>query len=333
MYAPIKHSQSSQSPEIFDQRASSKRFTAPQVKFVTSIRRSLRILRIAAHVICGLCTVTLRFPRYDQAQRDLRISRWSSQLTEMLGLRVKIHGIPPKSGQRTLILANHISWVDIVALNAISTARFVAKSEVGHWPLIGRLCRGTGTLFIERNNKRDTARLNHEIVAALEAGQNIAVFPEGTSSDGSALRPFRSSLLQPAIDCQTTIQPVYLRYVDAYGSFCCAAAYCDDISFGASMWKLLAEKGITAELHYLEPISVSGSDDRRALANDIQTHIRAKQLELSQAIADSLQRREPEISRHHPAAPQLVSHPRHNRYRVPAYCLLETGRALTNGRR
>lgn len=304
MYAPIKRPHPSQRARKSSQREPGKFFAASRTKVATGIRRCQRMIRIAAHVSSGLCTVSLRFPRYGQTQRDQRINRWSYRLTEMLGLHVKVCGIPPESGQRTLILANHISWVDIFALNAVSTARFVAKSEVGSWPLIGRLCRGTGTLFIERGNKRDTVRLNHEIVAALEADQNIAVFPEGTSSDGTSLRPFRSSLLQPAIVCQTIIQPVYLRYVDASGGLSRTAAYCDDISFGTSMWNLLAGKDITVELHYLEPISATSSDDRRELTNSIEARIRAKQLELSPARMGTHPTPAPEISHHRPGEPQ-----------------------------
>lgn len=304
MYAPIKRPHPSQNTGKSCQPGPGNFFVTSQARVATGIRRCQRMIRIAAHVSSGLCTISLQFPRYCQAQRDQRINRWSYRLTEMLGLHIKVCGVPPKSGQRTLILANHVSWVDIFALNAVSTARFVAKSEVGSWPLIGRLCKGTGTLFIERENKRDTARLNHEIVAALETDQNIAVFPEGTSSDGTSLRPFRSSLLQPAIACQTIIQPVYLRYVDANGSLSRTAAYCDDISFGTSMWNLLAGQGITVELHYLDLISATSSDDRRKLTNSIEARIRAKQLELSPAMMRTHPTTAPEISRHHPAEPQ-----------------------------
>lgn len=301
MYVPIKHRRQALMAETPHKHTPGTLIAASRTKVANGIRRCQRMIRIAAHLSSGLGTVSLLFPRYGQMQRNRQVNRWSYRLTRILGLHIKVCGTPPKATQQALILANHISWVDIFALNAISTARFVAKSEVGSWPLIGRLCKGTGTLFIERSNKRDTARLNHEIIAALQAGQNIAVFPEGTSSDGTSLHPFRSSLLQPAIACQTTIQPVYLRYLDATGNPSRAAAYCDDISFGASMWKLLASKGITVELHYLEPMTVACTDDRRELTKQIEAQIRGKHLELNPARIDSHKMPAPEIPCHHPA--------------------------------
>ncbi len=304
MSAPIKirrHLQASgksalQTPHVF--------IAAAWPKVANGIRRCQRMIRLAAHLSSGLGVVSLLFPRYSERQRNQRINQWSYQLTRMLGLRIKICGIPPPSEQQTLILANHISWVDIFALNSVSTARFVAKAEVGRWPLIGQLCKGTGTLFIERGNKRSTVHINHEIIAGLEAGQRIAVFPEGTTSDGSSLKPFRSSLLQPAIECQTTIQPVYLRYVDATGNASSAAAYCDDISFGASMWKLLGSKDITVELHYLESMAVTHADDRRELSKRIESRLREKHAELSLVMIDNYKTPAPEISHHHPTAPR-----------------------------
>jgi len=273
-------------------------------KVANGVRRSQRMVRLAAHISAGLGVVSWLFPRVGDKQRNQRINRWSYQLTQVLGLRIKICGIPHPSTEQTLILSNHISWVDVFALNAVGAARFVAKSEVGNWPLIGRLCKGTGTLFIERSNKRDTARLNQEIVAGLEAGQSIAVFPEGTTSDGSSLKPFRSSLLQAAIDCRATIQPIYLRYVDASGKPSRATAYFDDISFGTSMWRVLGAKGITVELHYLPVVIASDTDDRRKLSKKIESSIREKHLALSQAMPDNCQMPAPEISRHLPGARQ-----------------------------
>lgn len=262
------------------------------------------MFRIAVHVSTGLGIVCVLFPRCKHTKRNTHIHRWSRQLTRMLGLQIKICGVPPQSDIRTLILANHISWVDIFALNAVSTARFVAKSEVASWPLIGQLCKGTGTLFIERGNKRDTVRLNKEIIAGLEAGQSIAVFPEGTTSDGSSLHPFRSALLQPAIECGATIQPIYLRYLDASGNPSRVTAYFDDITFGTSMWQVLGAKGITVELHYLPALSAADSENRHSLSKKIEDQIRAKHLALNPTMPDNRTTPELGIPRHHPSTLQ-----------------------------
>ena len=116
-----------------------------------------------------------------------------------------------------LVVANHVSWLDIFALHAVGPVRFIAKAEIERWPVLGGLVRGVGTLFIERARRHDTHRVNQEIARALAAGDIVAVFPEGTTTDGTALLPFKGSLLQPIIDAQGHVQPVAIRYRDADG--------------------------------------------------------------------------------------------------------------------
>lgn len=227
------------------------------------------------------------FPRYSMAQRQCQIKRWSCKLNQVLGIKVITFGQPPGSSDQTLLLSNHISWFDVFAINSVSTARFVAKSEVKNWPLVGRLCKGSGTLFVERDRKQDAIRANLEIKAALQAGQQVAIFPEGTTSNGLSLKPFRSALLQPAIDCQAPIQPIYLRYLGANGQLSTAAAYIDDISFGASLWKLLGTKDLSIELHYLPLQSVSEDMDRRTLSHQLESVIRSHHHSLSQPVSDT----------------------------------------------
>ena len=120
----------------------------------------------------------------------------------------------PRPGA-TLLLANHISWLDIVAIHAVAPqARFVSKADVLAWPLLGWLIKGAGTLFIERERKRDALRVLHQVAEALKAGDTVAVFPEGTTGDGATLLPFHANLLQAAIATGTPVQRVALRYSD-----------------------------------------------------------------------------------------------------------------------
>ncbi len=243
----------------------------------TPLCRGLRFAGLVAHVSAGLGIIALSFPRYTAARRRHRIQKWSSQLSSLLGIHVIVHGQPPKNDSAALLLANHVSWFDIFALNSVSTARFVAKSDVKSWPVIGRLCQGTGTLFIEREKKQDTLRANLEIASCLRDGHLVAVFPEGTTSDGLGLKPFRSSLLQPAVDSRSEIRPVYLRYLDADGQPSTLAAYHDNTSFGGSLWKLLGARGLVVELHYLPPVAPDGSKNRRTLTQQIEREMRALQ--------------------------------------------------------
>lgn len=259
----------------------------------TAFRRAYRLTRLITHISAGLSIITLLFPRYDASQREQRIRRWSIQLNRLLGIEVRVYGQPPTFGEQALLLSNHVSWFDVFAINSASTARFVAKSEVRNWPLIGRLCAGTDTIFIEREKKRDAIRANNEIREALQTGHKVAIFPEGTTSDGLSLKPFRSSLLQPAIDSQSPIQPIYLRYVDAKGHPSTAAAYIEDISFGASLWKLLGTQNLAIELHYLPALPATEYFDRQELSRRLEACINTRHNELMHRATDI------------PAAPEL----------------------------
>ena len=164
-----------------------------------------------------------------------------------------------------MIVANHVSWLDVFALSAMRPAKFVCKSDVRDWPLIGWLVASNEALFLERGSRSAAAKLNRTILAALQAGDTVVVFPEGTSTDGSAILPFRGAMLQGAADAASNIVPVALRYVDANGSRCDAAAYCGDLSFWESMRSIASARNLTVELEVLPPIESQGLD-RRELA-------------------------------------------------------------------
>ncbi len=238
------------------------------------IRRWLRTFRFGVHVLEALLTIALVFPFMENARRKQRIQHWSKRLMRLLGIEVRVFGDRIANSGAVMTLSNHVSWLDIFALNSIEAARFVAKSEVAGWPLIGRLCKGTGTIFAQRNNKRDAARVNHELVMALQKGEHVAMFPEGTSTDGLSLKAFRSPLLQSAIDTEAVIQPAYLRYANMNGTPSRLAAYCDDISFGESLVKILGSRGLCIEIHYLDAVMAQCADDRRMLMRSIEQQIR-----------------------------------------------------------
>ena len=114
-----------------------------------------------------------------------------------------------------LVVANHISWLDIFVLNAHHPVRFVAKAEIAKWPVVSRMIRGAGTVFIERERRRDTHRVNHQMAHVLANGDVVAIFPEGTTTYGTDVLPFKSSLLQPIVEAEGHVQPVAIRYRDA----------------------------------------------------------------------------------------------------------------------
>jgi 1-acyl-sn-glycerol-3-phosphate acyltransferase len=236
-----------------------------------ALRRLWRMPRITLHFLHGLCTVLFTFPSLDAHARRARIRRWSRRLLHLLGVDIRITGA--LAHPNVLVVANHVSWLDIFALHAVGPVRFIAKSEIARWPLIGRLVRGVGTLFIERARRRDTHRVNQEMAAALRDGDIVAVFPEGTVTNGTRLLPFKGSLLQPIIDAQGSVQPVAIRYRTQAGDTSLAAAY-DGVTFLHSLWRIAGERALVVDLVATPPLSATGRV-RRELAGDAEAIIRA----------------------------------------------------------
>lgn len=223
-----------------------------------------RLLRTVVHGLHGLVVVGLRFPSLDEAGRHRRIAWWSSKLLRLLGAELQVEGTFRPGA--TLIVANHVSWLDIMAVHAVCPrARFVSKADVQHWPLIGRLVGAAGTLYIVREKPRDALRVVHQMAEALRAGQTVAVFPEGTTGLGHELLPFHANLLQAAIATETPVQPVALRYADATHAVSPAADFTGDISLARSLWMLACAQGLEVRVCVLASES-SHHADRRALA-------------------------------------------------------------------
>lgn len=225
-----------------------------------------RAFRLVIHLLQGVLTVALCFPFYGHTRRQASVARWSAGLLAIVKVVARMHGAPPGDGSRPRVLvANHVSWLDIQVIHAAWQVRFVAKSEVRGWPVIGWLSARTGTLFIERGSGRHAARINEAIHAAFVEGDAVGVFPEGTTTEGDRLGKFHASLLQPAVDEQAVVCPVALRYVDGRGDLCVAASYVGETTLLESMRAILAEPCIFVDLHFLPPIDARGKS-RRELA-------------------------------------------------------------------
>jgi 1-acyl-sn-glycerol-3-phosphate acyltransferase len=239
-----------------------------------------RLARVLLHGLHGLAIIVLRFGAYDARARHARIGWWSAKLLRLLGIALHPSGVAPHAGSK-LVVANHVSWLDIAVIHALMPeARFVSKADVRHWPLVGRLVAGAGTLFIERENKRDALRVVHQMAEALQRGDTVAVFPEGTTGDGRALLPFHANLLQAAIATATPLQPVLLRWFDAEHAFSPVAEFLGDTTLGQSLWRIARAQGLAVELRVL-PAQASAHGDRRALAARLRETLAA---ELPQAL-------------------------------------------------
>lgn len=228
------------------------------------IQGSWRLMRAVLHGLHGILVVLLRFPSLDEAGRQARIRWWSAGMLRCLGMGLEVQGTFRPGG--TLIVANHISWLDIMAIHAVCPrARFVSKADVQDWPLVNRLVDCAGTLYIRREQRRDAMRAMHEIAQALKDGQCVAVFPEGTTGDGRALLPFHANLLQAAIAVQAPVQPVALRYRDHHHAISQAVEFLGETTLAQSLWRVACGKGLVVTVTALDSRG-SAHADRRSLA-------------------------------------------------------------------
>jgi 1-acyl-sn-glycerol-3-phosphate acyltransferase len=236
---------------------------------VSSLRAVWRLVRALLHAIAGWLTITVLFPRWSQQRREATVQAWSQRMLRVLGIPLHVQGQAPVQGP-LLLVANHISWLDILVMHAARHCRFVSKSDVKHWPLIGTLATGGGTLYIEREKRRDAMRVVHHMAESLEAGDIVAVFPEGTTGDGETLLPFHGNLIQAAISANAPVQPVALRFVDrATGKNSEGPLYLGDDSLLQSLWRTLAGRPFVAHVRFGAPQGANGRD-RRVWAHDLR---------------------------------------------------------------
>ena len=241
---------------------------------MNALRAGWRLVRALLHALAGLATILFEFPRLDLPARHARVQDWARKMLVVLGVGLQVRGEPPAHGP-VLLVANHVSWLDILVMHAARHCRFVSKSDVRHWPLIGTLATGAGTLYIEREKRRDAMRVVHHMAESLKAGDIVAVFPEGTTGDGKALLPFHANLIQAAISAHAPVQPIGLRFVDrASGGDSEGPLYLGDDTLVGSLWRTLAGRPFVAQVRFGES-QVAGERDRRAWSTDLREAIEA----------------------------------------------------------
>jgi 1-acyl-sn-glycerol-3-phosphate acyltransferase len=241
-----------------------------------SVQRKLialwRLLRVVLHLLRGAWTIRRSFPGMAAAQRSAEVQAWAAGMLQRLAIDVQLRGDVARHGP-VLLAANHVSWLDIIAIHAVQHCRFVAKSDVKHWPLLGLLATGAGTLYIERESRRDAMRVVHHMADRLRDNEILAVFPEGTTGDGTEVLPFHANLLQAAISAGAPVQAVALRYADAVsGANSLVPCYVGDDSLAASVWRTLCAEPLRVELQFGAVRAAQGRD-RRAWAVDLRAEI------------------------------------------------------------
>lgn len=233
-------------------------------------------LRVMLHLFAGLATAAIIFPWVSAANRDRRIKCWSINLLSILHVDVAVQmheDIETAGGE--LIVANHVSWLDIFVINSLQPCRFVAKADIRSWPALGWLCEKSGTIFIARGRQREIRRVYEGLVISLQTGERIAFFPEGTTAAQGTLLPFHPNLFEAAIEANVPVQPYALRYVDANGNLHAAADFIGDMTFVDSMLLIMRSGRMTAQLMPL-PLLESTGMHRRDLAAMARQSIAAR---------------------------------------------------------
>jgi len=220
----------------------------------------------------ALVTAAVKSAREDAGESLASRAEWlhtaCERATSSLGLELDFAGETPASG---LIVSNHLSYLDIVVLATRMPCVFVAKREVAGWPVFGWFARRSGTIFVDRENRRDVARANHEIAAALAAGVRVVIFPEGTTSGGDKVLPFRASLLEPALRLSSPLTTAGITYQVEPGTVARDVSYWGDMTLLPHLLNLLRRRKVGARISIGHGRPARG--DRKSLARALRLEI------------------------------------------------------------
>lgn len=237
-----------------------------------------RALRLSLHLATGSALAAFFAPFCSLPRKKTLIQWWCAKLVTILNIKVSISGDgdTPSSSASTLFVANHISWVDIFALMSHVPLRFIAKSDIEDWPVLGFLAKQGNVIFIERGKRQEAKRMNAVLREFLQLGENLCYFPEGTTTDGTTMLPFKGSLLQAAMDVEATIQPVAIFYPLHNREANIAMSYSGETTMTESLKNILSQRAPIVELHFFSPLrtdSVAEAQDRRKVSEHIYTQI------------------------------------------------------------
>ncbi|AOR30456.1 acyltransferase [Streptomyces fodineus] len=227
-------------------------------------RAVLRLTAVVALMLAGIALSPLggRIPAE-------WVRRWCRAIVRAMGVQVRFTGTAAPAGG-LLLVANHVSWLDIPLLAAVRPARMLAKTEIRQWPVAGPLAARGGVLFIDRDRLRALPETVARITGALREGAAVAAFPEGSTWCGRAQGRFRRAVFQAALDAGAPVQPVGLRYRQSGGGPSTAAAFVGEDTLLASLWRVARTRGLVAEVEIHAPIPPGAHPDRRSLAQAAQ---------------------------------------------------------------
>jgi 1-acyl-sn-glycerol-3-phosphate acyltransferase len=231
-----------------------------------------RLLRAFVH---ATWLVRRQFPRLSAAQQQQEIQRWARRVLAILEVEVACTPLPA-TASTTLVVCNHLSWLDVLVMQSLLPAVFVAKSEVQAWPVVGKLAQACATIFVQRASARSARAMVDSAATALASGHSVVAFPEGTSSDGSEVLGFHANIFECAIQADCAVLPVTLHYLDrSSGGPATAAHFIDDMTLLSSLRDVLASGTIQARVHLGAPIHAAGHT-RKSLSLQAHASVRSQ---------------------------------------------------------
>lgn len=266
------------------------------------LRRLFRLSLLLVLAVSGILTQLAIFPLISARRRRALIRHWSRDLMSACGLQLRVRGsgaaagvADPAGGAHAslaaddppgaltldevapgcMLVANHISWLDIFAIHALAPSAFVAKAELRRWPVAGWLATMAGTVYIERARRHAVHRVIEQLRRRIRDRFPVAIFPEATTSDGSGLLPFYGNLLQAAIAEGAPVIPIALRYLDASGAPAAQAAYVGDTTFVESLWMVLGARDLVVDIQVLPAVPTDGRT-RHELAHELRNLISSR---------------------------------------------------------
>jgi 1-acyl-sn-glycerol-3-phosphate acyltransferase len=235
-----------------------------QFRLFNTLRTLLRCLLVTLHILGGilmqlLLVLPLGLRWYDTHSGRWIIRKWMQILSWILGLDIEQRGQPSQG----LLVANHVSWLDVMAINSLTEARFLSKADVKRWPLIGQLLALSGTLFLDRGSLSSLRKLNETLRDLIRRERTIVIFPEGTTTDGSEVLHFHGGVIQSALDNHAPVQPVALRY-DNNGKLDKIAPFIGDDAFFFHLIRVVSRPRTRVVVHFLPVIDTTNTHRRQA---------------------------------------------------------------------
>lgn len=246
-----------------------------------------RFARVLFYILFCIFVVRVKFPKADRATRGRLIRYHSRRILEMAGVTFTFAGdglsaslveTGLSEGKGVTVISNHVSWLDVFSLDAAIPGCFVAKADIANWPFFGVIARGIGTLFIERGKRSSIVKINRDISEALERGETVSVFAEGTTTCGNELLRLKSNLMAPAASLSSTVLPVVLFY-SSDGRPTTRMAFAGNIPLARALWDTVTLRNPCVTVYALEAIETEGMD-RREIGELCEKRMREKLHEL-----------------------------------------------------